>query len=760
MDFQRECGRLLDNFEVALREFVSTTLHEVFGDKWWDDAVPQHIRSECKQRQEKEGARRFPRIKRISDPIDYTHLGELKDIIVQVTVFDQAFKQYFTDKSNISARVEELIGYRNPSAHNRDVFRLGEYQSIVVICRSILEAMEVELPIEFQATTGSDNTADDEDEFEVLAVADDFGPRPICVDNLPRPDYNDFFGRAEETKVVLDGIGHPRAWIILIDGIGGVGKSALALNCAEQIKEAAALGENDFEYVIWASAKTERLMASGITQLQPEFTDLESLTRTVLEVTGFGDYQSQDPVALVKEILEISKTLLVLDNLEIVSDPDFYEFLQEVPSPSKVLATTRTRLEGSQKNVRLTALPVSDALALIRQLATDLDSPELRGEADQTLVSLINRVGGIPLAIKLAVGRIATGMPLAAYLDKLDSGAAQQDLLEFCFMESWSNLKEDAKQVLLAIMLFGEAPSEAEMRRVIGMPEMRLSEAIGTLTRRAFLNRSYDRERETTLYSLLPLTEDFIRQESEKYPDARAQLQDNYNSYLLEMGRFDAALGQITHLLPSSSSAPEEEKLSNMLVDSAWRAYQAGDYREAMSRLEMATSYRDTAYLNHTWGVIERDEGRFGTAREKFKKAIQVDETRLRTWRSWGRMENRLQNLDDAIFCYTNASQLPGADPGDFHGLGVCLSKLARGKSGGERETTLLRAEQALNLGFYENPFGYGETHHNVVNCHSLALTLNRLDRTNEALLQCQNGLRIEPNNERLITLHRSLTPK
>ena len=289
---------------------------------------------------------------------------------------------------------------------------------------------------------------------------------------------------------------------------------------------------------------------------------------------------------------------------------------------------------------------------------------------------------------------------------------------------------------------------------------MRLNEAIGTLIRRAFLNRSYDRERQTYRYSLLPLTADFIEQESEKYPDLRARILDNYNSYLLERGRFEEALGQITHLLPQSASVPEEEKLSNMLVESAWRAFQDSDYREAVVRLENATSYKDTAYLNHTWGVIERDEGRYGTAREKFRKAVRMDESRLRTWRSWGRMEQRLGNIESAVNCFTKASGLPGADPQDFHGLGVCLSRLARTQTGTHRDSVLRQAEEALNLGFYKNPLGYRETHHNVVNCHALALTLDRLNRTREAIVQCRNGLRLEPSNDRLLDLQLSLTNK
>ena len=760
MDYSRECGTLIDVFEVAVRSFVSTQMESHFGEKWWRTNVPPAIASACQERQNAELSKRFPRIQRVVEPIFYTNLGELKDVICRNDNFDAVFKHYFNNKANVTARVDELIGYRNPAAHNRPVFEEIEYQAIIATGRSLLEAMEVELPAEFQTSSIQVPATVDTDSETTPPSGDDFAPKPRCFHNLPRPDYSDFFGREEEREEILEHISHPRAWITLIDGIGGVGKTALALNCAEHIKESAVEGKAHFEYVIWASAKTERLNPTGVVSLQPSFTDLNSLTQTILEVTGFGDYQGDDPKALVIEILTISKTLLVLDNLETVTDPELYDFLQQVPAPSKVLATTRSRIEGSHKNLRLTALPTNDAIEMIRKLAIDLDSPELGRESDASLLGLIDRVGGIPLAIKLAVGRIATGMPFQSYLDKLDTGAAQHDLLEFCFAESWDNLEQEAKRVLSAVILFSEDPSEVELRLVTGIPELRLNEAIGILTRRAFLNRSYDRERETYRYSVLPLTADFIRQESEKDPDRRAQLQDGYNSYLLEKGRFEEAIEQITHLLPQSASMPEEEKLSNMLVESAWRAYQGGDYREAVSRLENATGYRDTAYLNHTWAVIERDEGRYGTARDKFSKAVALDESRLRTWRSWGRMEQRLGNWQRAVNVFTKACALPGSDAQDFHGLGVCLSRLANTKRSPDNEEMLIHAEKALKDGFYRNPLGYRETHHNVVNCHSLALTLDRLGRTNEALIQCSNGLALEPHNERLIDLNLSLQRK
>ena len=616
--------------------------------------------------------------------------------------------------------------------------------------------MDVSRPPLFDSWTGrNDETPDDEGEAQ-NPIDEDFVATPKCHNNLPRPDCSTFFGRDSEREAVMNHLNHPRAWITVIDGIGGVGKTALALNCAENICNLSVNGETDFEHVIWASAKTERLTPSGISQVQPTFTDLSSLVKNILEVTGFSDYEHEDEVTLVKQILEVSKTLLVLDNLETVSDPALYAFLEDVPTPSKVLATTRSRMESSQRNLRLTALPRWDALDMIRQLASELDSTELRQAEDTELDGLINRVGGIPLAIRLAVGRIATGLPIASYLDKLDTRAAQHDLLEFCFSESWDNLETESQLTLMATVIFlPDAPSEEELRRVTNIPEMRLSDAIGTLIRRAFLNNTYDKAGETYRYSLLPLTADFVRQKSEQDSELRSQLQDRYRSYLLEKGRFERALDQITHLIPESKAIPEAERLSNMLVDSAFRAYQGGNYSEATSRLENAKSYKETAYLNHTWGVIERDEGAYGTARVKFRQSVKLDQRRLPTWRSWGKMEQRLKNWREAVLCFAKASELPGSDPQDFHGLGVCLSRLASTRSGDR--PLLSEAELALSRGFYTNPFGYRETHHNVVNCHSLALVLLRLDRIEEALVQCQNGLRLEPDNERLNQLNMSL---
>ena len=159
--------------------------------------------------------------------------------------------------------------------------------------------MEVVRPAQFERIIDQrDPTVSEDDELEVLV--EESVTQPKCFDNLPRPDYSTFFGRELERDEILEHLKHPRAWITLVDGIGGVGKTALVLHCAESIRESARMGEIDFEYIIWASAKTEKLMPSGISQVQPTFSDLKSLLRTIFDFTGFGASEPEDGVGLGK----------------------------------------------------------------------------------------------------------------------------------------------------------------------------------------------------------------------------------------------------------------------------------------------------------------------------------------------------------------------------------------------------------------------------------------------------------------------------
>jgi hypothetical protein len=83
---------------------------------------------------------------------------------------------------------------------------------------------------------------------------------PKVYHNLPQPDYGQFIGREEElAKVmrILRPYPHSQYPIVTIDGIGGIGKSALALEIAHRYlyDYGRLTPEERFDAIIWTSAK-------------------------------------------------------------------------------------------------------------------------------------------------------------------------------------------------------------------------------------------------------------------------------------------------------------------------------------------------------------------------------------------------------------------------------------------------------------------------------------------------------------------------
>ena len=85
-------------------------------------------------------------------------------------------------------------------------------------------------------------------------------PGPQVFHNLPQPDYGRFIGREDEFQQmirILRPYPHSQHSIVTIDGIGGIGKSALALEVAHRyLRNYDRIPADErFEAIIWTSAK-------------------------------------------------------------------------------------------------------------------------------------------------------------------------------------------------------------------------------------------------------------------------------------------------------------------------------------------------------------------------------------------------------------------------------------------------------------------------------------------------------------------------
>ncbi len=243
---------------------------------------------------------------------------------------------------------------------------LQTYQAVLRVMEQQQAALGIMTPphIVAQIVEYRQKIAELEGRLHGLASAQPKGPRH----NLPSRDYERYVGRQKELGE-LDRLLGPRSRtvVVTIDGIGGIGKSALALETAHCFRRSTTLNSpqpSAFEAIVWVSAKQTYLTASGIRERRQVFRTLEDVFAAIARVLDYPAITTPRPEeqrAIVEQVLREQRTLLILDNLETVDDENLLDFLHELPEPTKALVTTRHRIDVARP-VRLTGMQHDDAL--------------------------------------------------------------------------------------------------------------------------------------------------------------------------------------------------------------------------------------------------------------------------------------------------------------------------------------------------------------------------------------------------------------
>ena len=328
--------------------------------------------------------------------------------------------------------------------------------------------------------------------------------KSTALANLPRRPY--FVGREYELKTILQSL-HPnsRTFIIGIEGIGGVGKSALAIETSHICIE-----NGLFEAVIWISAKEATLTLHGIEPVIPEaktLSDILIMIGTSLGYPTIGNLAIKDQIARAYSLLSKRSTLLVLDNFETLSkmeQRDILDFLRNTPMTLKVLITSRERVSEGQI-VRLQGLSFEESHAL---LDWEARQKHIHLTQDQSKY-LVDLTGGLPLALLWVQGQIAVlGYSVNQVLDKL-SLDADIPILQYCFNHSWNLLTQiDARKLLFVLALQPDAVSRAALKEIGSIENNDSFEnAISELLQLSLIEHEHDND----YFSILPLTRRFIR---------------------------------------------------------------------------------------------------------------------------------------------------------------------------------------------------------------------------------------------------------
>ena len=118
-DLDRTCFALLFEIENYLRLVLRWELRGRFGKEWLG-ILPADVKSNAKARvaQEREIGYLDPRK---SSLLSYLNLSELKDLIVESSLWNSCFKFYWPPQEVVRTEFRKLLAIRNKSAHFRPV---------------------------------------------------------------------------------------------------------------------------------------------------------------------------------------------------------------------------------------------------------------------------------------------------------------------------------------------------------------------------------------------------------------------------------------------------------------------------------------------------------------------------------------------------------------------------------------------------------------------------------------------------------------
>ncbi len=350
--------------------------------------------------------------------------------------------------------------------------------------------------------------------------------------NLPVRDYFELIGRSEEIAQLQDLLRpYPKSrhFLITLDGIGGVGKSALALEAAYNALEMSRLNgdsKDSFKAIVWITAKREILTSSGIRPRQHAFSTLSDLYReiaNVLEKPDILKFDIEGQRAAINNLLASHRTLLILDNLETVEDDELLSFLRYLPDPTKAIVTTRHRIDVAYP-LRLQGLTKETTMQLI-----DLEASNRLIDLDERHRNELAKLSaGVPLAIIWTLSLISRGHRRDVAIKKLANG--KSNIAAFCFSESVKTLRETrALDVLYYLSFFDSSVSLKMIEAASHLhDEIELDSALADLIQLSLINRRLGR------YNMLPLTRAF----------AREHVRSNESDYKVKLGMWIHALSE------------------------------------------------------------------------------------------------------------------------------------------------------------------------------------------------------------------------
>jgi predicted ATPase/class 3 adenylate cyclase len=433
---------------------------------------------------------------------------------------------------------------------------------------------------------------------------------PARPTNLP-VELRPLLGREAELAALREAVLGDDRRLHTITGLGGTGKTRLALATARDLLD-------EHEGGVWL------VPLAGVREP-------EALLPAVAATLGVRDDVGRPLAEAITARIGAARTLLVLDNFEqlVSAAPTVGALLDGAPT-ARALVTSQLPLRLEHERVhRLEALDIEPAVELFaeraRSVLNDFDLAAERAHVER----IVERVGGMPLAIELAAARVAVLTP-AQLLERLDRtlGTPARGATELAerhrslraTLEWTQGLLGDEERALMARLaaFAGPAPLDAvEAVAEAGQEPVDALEALAVLIDASIVRRQEDRTHGVR-FAMAQAVRDFAASKLAASGEERAVRAAHaaHVASLAEACRFwypghpDEARARVSALVeeqrPALAWTREHEPALHLRLASALGAimYRSGRMREAEFELAHALAGTPPAGQEAGWAAV------------------------------------------------------------------------------------------------------------------------------------------------------------
>lgn len=279
----------------------------------------------------------------------------------------------------------------------------------------------------------------------VTAGTRNFHYEGTAVTNLPSHP-SEYISRVNLERELEDELIAKNRHVITLKGLGGIGKTSLALEIATRSAQ-----KSLFDVIVWASGRDLDLGETTSKPVKAEVETLEDLARLNAGLfSQVGECVEGSVIEWFTNLLSSDnhgRVLWILDNFETVRAPEaMVQYLSNnLHASHRVLITTRHREYQGDHAISVRGMEVPEFCELVRSCAR-LNRVPIE---DKRILQIHADCEGHPYIAKLHVAELRSN-PAASIKSTLNKDKIQEDLLERTYLR----LDDDCKRVFLLLCTF------------------------------------------------------------------------------------------------------------------------------------------------------------------------------------------------------------------------------------------------------------------------------------------------------------------